>query len=346
VAENQFGLLVTDEEKRPNRHISSHLFSRATIFHPSPTYTPWMLERMAGRLESDLNKPLSSVEFPLFSKNFRVDLHGDFLLQSHKDLLETIIAYAKTIKLDDESYAAGERLTWKAIFKALPELQVVGSGLEFDSVLDPDATVFSIGLYELAGWLSVKPDRVNYDLIEKRIFQLSMARLVVNEINEDGQIVDVNPIKFVDDFRLCYDSSKNKNGKGSRSTNHVFLVLDRRLIDAILNYGYYYRIEQHKIMHYRSPALRSFLKWIKTHEPQYLNGKKLAWTLAEYAKSVASPVGANFLRNLKEQVLSNVAEIEADFHFSIRKHSFDEEQIFYVGTGNNNGEGGLLNAKP
>ncbi|MCR9501866.1 DNA mismatch repair protein [Vibrio vulnificus] len=329
-------LSVIDEKDRANKFISSLLFSRATVFHPSARMTPSMSKRMAevasmGGVSFD--HPLEVVTVNSFGKNFRVELHNNYLLHAHRDVLETLLAYAKLIKLDDEAYKSGGKMTWRAVLGTLNDAQTLPNSSEqsLDEEIDNNAIVLSMSMYELATRMKIKPTRSNYRLIEDRIFQLNTSKLFICEMDSDGHISSRKPLSFVKEFMLCYDKSKNKNGKSDDVVaNHIFVVPDQRLLEAIKSHGYYYRLEQHKITNYRSYAVRSFIKWLTTHNLDFLHTKKLSWAIEEYMNSVASNVGASFRYDLKRSLLEVRDQIESDFNLQIVSVDGREHQFFKV----------------
>ncbi|MGR5432233.1 DNA mismatch repair protein [Vibrio campbellii] len=328
-------LTVTNEEDRKNRFISSILFSRATIFHPASRLTSTMQSKLIAVAKSggtDPNHPLESVSINSYGKNFRVDLHVDYLLQPHRDILETMLAYAQTIQLDDASYEAGARLTWSQVYKTISDGELSATQQDgFDSFIDRDATVLSMSMYELATRMGMATTRANYDQIERRITQLATAHLVINELDDEQNVVGKKPLEFVQDYRFYCDKSKFKTGRSTKNlTNHVFLVPDMRLLQAIRDHGYYYRLEQHKMTHYSKPSVRSFLKFITTHKPEYLHHKKFEWALDSYIQSIASKVSHSFRSDLRKDLLANAIQIEQDFNLQFRDAG-NGLQIFYVG---------------
>ncbi|EJC7971162.1 DNA mismatch repair protein [Vibrio parahaemolyticus] len=329
-------LSVIDEKDRANKFISSLLFSRATVFHPSARMTPSMTKRMAevaamGGVSFD--HPLEVVTVNSFGKSFRVELHNNYLLHSHRDVLETLLAYAKLIKLDDEAYKSGGKMTWRAVLATLDDAKTLpnSSDQSLDEEIDSNAMVLSMSMYELATRMKIKPTRSNYKLIEDRIFQLNTSKLFICELDADGNIFNRKPLSFVKDFMLCYDKSKNKNGKSDDVVaNHIFIVPDQRLLEAIKSHGYYYRLEQHKITNYKSYAVRSFIKWFTTHDLDFLHTKKLNWVIDEYMKSVASSVGGSFKYDLRKNLLDVRDQIEADFNLQIVSIDGKNYQLFKV----------------
>lgn len=329
-------LTVVNEEDRKNRFISSILFSRATIFHPASRLTSTMQSKLVEIAQSggtNPNHPLESVNINSYGKNFRVDLHVDYLLQPHRDILETMLAYAQTIQLDDVSYESGARLSWSQVYKTISDGEPSATqGDGFDSFIDRDATVLSMSMYELATRMGMATTRANYDQIERRITQLATAHLVINELDEELNVTSKKPLEFVQDYRFYCDKSKFKTGKrsGKNLTNHVFLVPDIRLLQAIRDHGYYYRLEQHKMTHYSKPSMRSFLKFITTHKPEYLHSKKFEWALDSYIQSIASKVSHSFKSDLRKDLMVNAIQIEKDFALQFRDVG-NGLQIFYVG---------------
>ncbi|CAM3147088.1 DNA mismatch repair protein [Vibrio rarus] len=336
---DSINLTVTNEEDRKNRFISSILFSRATIFHPASRLTSTMKNKLievAQNGGTDQNNPLESVTIKSYGKNFQVDLHVDYLLQSHRDILETMLAYAQTIQLDDESYEAGSRLSWSNIYKTVKNGDISSSQSDnFDSFIDRDATVLSMSMYELATRMGMTTTRANYNQIERKIIQLSTAHLIVNELDDQQNIVGKKSLKFVQDYRFYCDRSKfkRKTKDTGNLTNHVFLVPDMRLLQAIRDHGYYYRLEQHKMTHYSKPSVRSFLKYIMTHKPSFLHQKMFEWALDSYIHSIASPVSHSFRSDLRKDLLNQAVQIEMDFQIQIREGD-NGLQLIYVGDDN------------
>lgn len=333
-------LTITEEKDRANRFISSLLFSRATVFHPSNRLTTHMKDRLMAVASSggtNLNIPLESVIMNSYGKQLRVDLHVDYLLQPHRDILETILAYGKTMQLDDETYESGGNLSWHNVFKTIEngcEPKITPDG--FDSHIDREATVISMSMYELATRMNMAPTRANYDQIERRIVQLKTAMLLINEIDSDGDIIDRKPLSFISDFRFYCDFSKFKGCKppSKIQTNHVFIIPDFRLLESIRDYGYYYRLEQFKMSHYSKPSVRSFLKYIKTHEMSFVNNKKLDWAIDSYINSIASKVSHSFRSDLRKDLLLKSATIHEDFGYQFIVT--DEKEIKIVCDENHN----------
>jgi hypothetical protein len=279
------------------------------------------------------NQPLESVKINSYGKDFQVDLHVDYLLQPHRDILETLLAYARTIQLDEASYEQGARLTWAQIFNTIGEGEISDSQSDnFDSFIDREATVLSMSMYELAKRMGVATTRANYDQIERRIVQLSTAHLIINELDESGNVVGKKPLSFVQDYRFYCDKTKHKNRRHNSKnlTNHVFVVPDMRLLQAIRDHGYYYRLEQYKMAHYSKPSVRSFLKYITTHKSTFLDTKSLDWAIDSYIDSIASKVSHSFRSDLRRDLLANAVVIEQDFALQIRDVG-KGWQIFNVG---------------
>lgn len=342
MTDQQSNLEITDEKDRANKFISSIIYSRATVFHPSTRHTQRMKDRLVELATSggiDPARPLESVEMSSYGRRYKVDLHVEYLLQTHRNLLETIFAYGQTIKLDDESYNAGKRLNWKSVLGTVEGIKLSESQPDaFDVIADPNATVFSISMYEIAKRLGKRQNRINYDQFERLILQLSAAKMTVSEFDENDNIIDVKTMNFIQDYRLCYDSSKIKNngntGKGKKNhnlTNHVFIVPDVKLIRLIAEQGYYYRLDQRKMLNYKSSAVQSFIKWITTHKGKFLNTKKLDWLIDEFLASIASPVSVNFRNELKKSLIADSLQLEKDFDLQIRSVNGQPEQVFYVG---------------
>lgn len=332
----KLNLTVVNEEDRKNRFISSLLFSRATIFHPASRLTFSMQKKLievAKNGGTDPNFPLESVTIKSYGKDFRVDLHVDYLLQPHRDILETLLAYAQTIQLDQHSYETGARLTWTQVFQTISDGELSSTQEDgFDSFLDSESTVLSMSMYDLATRMGMATTRANYNQIEKRIVQLSTAHLIINELDEEGAVIGKKPLSFVQDYRFYCDKSKYKRTiqDSKNLTNHVFVVPDMRLLQAIRDHGYYYRLEQYKMSHYSKPSIRSFLKFITTHEPQFLNRKTFDWLIDSYIESIASKVSHSFRSDLKKDLLANAVTIEQDFSIQFRDTG-NGYQVFYIG---------------
>ncbi|MGL4733634.1 MAG: DNA mismatch repair protein [Enterovibrio sp.] len=324
-------LLITEEKDRRNVHISSIFYGRVSIFHPSQRLTPSMMSRLAEVAASggtDLNNPLESVDFQYKGRVHKIGLHVDYLLHPHRDILEMIIAYSRTVKLLEEEQEKGIPLTWLSVLSSVKGIQITNPQKESRAIISSDATVFSISMYELAKRLKIKPHRSNYDLIERRITQLSTAMISVSELDEAGNIVDINPFSFIDSFRFCCNASKNKNKKSNgSSTNHIFIVLSNQLVEAIMEHpAKHYREDQYKITHYNSLPLRSCIKWLTTHEPEFLHTKKLDWVLKQYIASIATPTSSSFKSKLKKELLSNAEQILKDYKLEIRIKSGTKNQ--------------------
>lgn len=334
-------LEVTEEKDRANSFISSVIYSRATVFHPSTRHTEAMKKKLieiASTGGIDPDRPLETIELSVYgdekgtSERYKIDLHVEYLLQTHRNLLETIFAYGKTIK----SKNINERLNWKQVLSEVKGIKLSESQPNaFDVISDPLATVFSISLYELAKRLGKTPNRINYDHFERLILQLSAAKMTVSKINEDGEVFESQDMNFIKEYRFCYDSNKSKNSlkskKGDKLTNHVFIIPDVKLVSLIAQKGYFLRLNQRKMQNYKSSSVQSFIKWLATHETKFINTKKLDWVIDEYLSSIASPVSANFRSELKKNLIADRFQLEADFDYQIKIVDGKEAQLLYVG---------------
>jgi hypothetical protein len=330
--------MVTDEKQRPNNHISSLIYTRATVFYPSTKMTDTMKHRLmdvAGSGGTDIDKPLGSSKIKAYGKDLIVDLHGDYLLQTHRDILDCLLAFAKTIKLSDEAYESGKVMTWQNIF------DTVGDGSPstttqdgFDSVFGRGSVVLSTSMYDLAKNLGITTHHSNYKIIERRIMQLASAMLVVSEIDEEGKVVDRKTVRIIKDFRFYHDKSKVKNQgiAKNNTTNHLFVVPDERLLQAIRDYGYLYRLEQAKFTHYRTPSLRSFLKFVLTNKGSFIHGKTLKWLVNQYIDSMLVEMSnpRRVRSTLIKDVLKQAVQIEEDFNIQFRTDPLDNVVRAYV----------------
>ncbi|ENM5835494.1 DNA mismatch repair protein [Vibrio metoecus] len=326
--EEQSSLEVTVERERPNNFISSLLYSRATVFYPALKLTESMKKRLVEIAESggtNLNTPLGTTNINSYGKDLRVNLYGDYLLQPHRDILETLLAFATTIRLNDKSYEEGAKMSWGDIFKIIPNGHMCGNehyNDGFDSIIDRSAVVLSTSMYDLAKRLNLTPHPSNYEIIERRLVQLTSAFLMVEEIDKDGDCVDRRMVKFIQDIRFFHDPSKNKRHSISakNKTNHIFVVLDQRLLAAIRDHGYFYRLEQKKMVKYRSPSTRSFLKFVLTNKLSFLSGKQINWLIDQYLNSMPIPLSnpSRMRTTIREDVLKHAVSIEADFDFQVK----------------------------
>ncbi|MGI9890001.1 DNA mismatch repair protein [Vibrio chagasii] len=325
-------LIVVNEKQRKNRFISSVFMSRATIFHPSSSLTPTMKSKLievAQNGGTNPNTPLESIKMNSADKNFRIDLHSDYLLQPHRDILDTTLAYAQIIKLDDVSYNAGKKVAWSEVYQMINnDDQQERQADSAESLIDTDATILSMSLYELAERLGVTTTPTNIERITRNITQLATAHLVINELDDKQQVIKKRPLSFIQDYRFCCDRSRLETN--NNSVNHVFLIPDKRLLQAIRDDGYFYRLDQQKIFEYSKPSTRSFLKYITSYRAELLHQKSLEWALERYLLSIASKVSHNFRNNLRQDLLDNSKLIED--HFGLQFRDTDTGQkIFYTG---------------
>lgn len=330
-------LRITEEKDRKNTHISSALYGRVSIFHPAQRLTPNMKARLIDVAQlggTDLNNPLESATTKYRGKVFKVGLHVDYLLHPHRDVLEMIISYGRTVELHDDSFNNGHRLTWFDVLSSISGIHITNREKELMQVIDSEATVFSISMYDLAKLLKISPTRKNYDQIERRIMQLATAKISISELNEDGLPVDVKPFSFIESFRFCYDANKNKNKRSDKpSTNHVFIVLNNQLVETIISYPTkHFRKDQYKIANYRSLPLRSLIKWVTTHEPEFLHTKKMEWVIDQYILSITTKTSASFKSKLKKELLANVEQLEQDYGLKIALGLKGEYQFFNTKT--------------
>lgn len=340
-------LTVTDERQRPNNYISSLIYTRATVFYPATKLTDTMKNRLmevAGSGGTDIDNPLGTSKINAYGKDLIVDLHGDYLLQTHRDILDCLLAFGTIIKLSDDAYTSGKVMTWQNVF------DTVGDGSPstttqdgFDSVLGHGSVVLSTSMYDLAKNLGITTHHSNYKIIERRIMQLASAVLVVSELDDEGNVVDRKTVRIIKDFRFYHDKSKVKNQRiaGRNKTNHLFVVPDERLLQAIRDYGYLYRLEQQKFTHYRTPSLRSFLKFILTNKGTFIHGKTLRWLINQYLTSMLVELSnpRRVRSTLIKDVMKQAVQIEEDFNIQFRTEPSDNiVRAYIINSGNFNKE--------
>lgn len=325
-------LKITEEQDRPNNYISALLYSRATLFYPAAKITEAMKKKLIDVAESggtDFENPLAKIDINSYGKNLTVYLHGDFVLQPHRDILEALLAFATTIKLTDESYSEGKKMSWDSILSTIFNNSNARIKNEpFESTIDSDAVVLSSSLYDLANNLNLDPHPYNYRIIERRLSELLSAFLVVEEKDEHGICIDKKIVRFIQDIRFVHDPMKNKRGGASKNkTNHIFVVIDHRLLAAIRDHGYFFRAEQKKISKYKEPSVKSFLKFMLTNNVKFLSGKKLEWLMEQYLSSI--PVQLSNPRRMKSSLKNNLIKYKnqmlEDFEVMIKT---DESGVY------------------
>lgn len=329
-------LIVTPESQRQNRFISSRLVSQATIFYPASQLTPTMkskLIEMAKGGGTDPNSPLESTYINWEGKHYRIDLHADYLLQVHRDILDVMLAFAETIQLDDVSYSNCNHFSWKDVYQTIDKVTEIQQN-NLDSSISSDATILSMSLNELATKIGLSSTKKNHEKIQRCIIQMATTHLVINELSEDRSVRSKRPLKLIQDYRFCYNKSHTNSERNTERAliNHVFLIPDKRLLQSIRDHGYCYRLDQHKITQYTKASVRSFLKYIISNQLDTLNNKTLDWALDCYLHSIASKVSHDFRNRLKIDLLENAKQIEQ--HFYLRFQYTDQSiQIFYTGDG-------------
>ncbi|MCY9874023.1 DNA mismatch repair protein [Vibrio barjaei] len=320
---------IEKEENRRNTNISFVVFGRATIFHPSSRLTPAMkrkLEEVAKQGGAGLTKPLESVEVSAYGTKYQIDLHNHYLLVSHREVLESILGHGNIIKLTDESYKAGQHLTWQQIYESEGM-----KGKEIDrsstaSRIPAGGVVLSISMYKLATVMGIKPIKANYNAIANRIFELQNTNMIITETPKAGEKTQY-PLRLISDFRLFSNSNTlTKANPDFNAINHIFIIPDMSLLKAIGRTGYLPRADQLLIKNYSKPSVKSFLKFVLTHEPSFYDGKKLDWLIDQYRNSMTSAVGPNFYTRLVDDIINNIYQIENDF--SIRIFNRDKGTYF------------------
>lgn len=328
-------LEVTIQELRANSFISSLLYSRAAIFYPANRLTKGMEKKLIEVAESggtNPENPLGSTVIKSYGKRLEVNLHGDYLLQPHKDVLEAVLAFADTIQLSEESYKAGASIKWKDVYATIPNGSKANArDDEFDIISDSSSVVLSIGLYKLSKKLGYSNPADSYLLIERRLMQLTSAFLYVYELNESDSRINKRLVRFVEDIRFYHDPSKVTRADASKDkTNHLFLVVDKRLLAAIRDFGYAYRLDHHKMAKYRTPSLRSFIMFMRTHKPKFLHGKELDWLIKLYINSIPVSISnpRKMLAAIRNHVIKNANDVATDFGVYIKKNELGEWKMY------------------
>lgn len=333
-------IFITTEDERPDNFVSTTFFGRATIFHPSKNLSEAMIARkkeIAGVPDGLANIPLVQVEADVHGESYTVSLYGEYLLQVHREILETVFAHGKCMKCDRELLDQGVQYVWGDIYDDIesgstPRIDIKKASPKEREIVNPNTLVkspylpiFSMSLYELATRLGMSPNRKNYESIMSRIRTLHMAQVDIRRKLPEGGYEEF-PVSFLDDYRFYCDhsklrrSTKERNEKGDVVTaaNHIFLVPSPQLLQAIRFKGYFKASEQASIANYSKPSVKSFLKYLGTHKRTFVEAKTLDYMIGEYVASIASETSRTFSYDLKKTIIELSGQIEKDFKYQIK----------------------------
>ena len=180
------------------------------------------LKEVANKGGSWLIRALASANIRLFNNIYRIDIHNNWMINPHVKLLKTILANADIIQLSNDSYQNNQELRWSNI------KDFIYDDVEFidnqtmtnsdnsaqtnikdklgDDVILPGAIVLSITFYKLAKSLGYAPIAKNYQMIIDRLFEIYNHLMIVSKI-EDGSVIESEPMRYLQDFKLLYNPS-------------------------------------------------------------------------------------------------------------------------------------------
>lgn len=325
-------LQIIEEQDRGDKNIGSLIYSRAVIFHPTNRLTNIMKARLKEVAEaggSQMSLPLARSESQINGERVTIDLHGNYLLHSHREILEAILAHSDLVRLYPDDYDAGLKMGWNDVFRAVNSKEISGKSSN-DTLDESDGMVLSIGMYDLALKLGMTPHRKNYERIRDKLLQVQLSSLMVYKYSEGGEVSEASSLKFIKDLKFVFDTSKKNFSKiqTSNDCNHILLVPDNSLLEMIRDHGYFKRSDQEKIPNYNGDLIKSFIKWVKTHKATFINTKKLTWAIDQYINSLATPTNKNTHSRLENELLKCSEQIAKDFNIHIRLNADDEYQIF------------------
>ena len=329
-------LVVESDTDRRNVYISSLLFSRAIVFYPSDKLTPKMKEKqieIASSGGTDLKNPLGSVIIPSYDKkNYLIELYVDYMLQGHRDILDTLLAYGTKISLDDKSFNNGDKLDWNSIYATVDGIEPRSGSNGYQTISDSSTVVISMSMFDLAKKMGRSTHKNVYDNLLNKITQLFSAYVTVSELDEDNDYLERKPLRFIQDYRFCYNSKMNKNKKGNdtNSVNHIFVILDPSLLISIRDHGCWLREEQQFMSNYTKPLLRNFLKYVLTHTQEFISKKKLNCAIEMYIKSIPLPVGSAFKKNLVNCLLEESIQRKLYMDFGISFYEDNHNEIYIL----------------
>lgn len=319
----------TEEKDRPNSFTSTQIFARATVFYPSSRITATM--KTHEELSRTASDPIFSnvITVPVNGESatasYKIDMYGRILLQSHRDILETIISHGDHMALNEEKFGKSDiECTWEGVFKKTFKDSYDGNMPRMvNPYLPSDSHVFSISFYELATRLGISHTKSNYEMIRERLKHIMESHLVVNTLDENGAITFTETVKFIDRYVLYTDKSKYKGRKFVKSdnyddtTNHVFIVPEYGLVQSIRDHGYIKRSDRPKLKNYTKPPIRSFIMFLMSHKDKFINTKKLDWVIDEYIGTMSMKVSHAFKSTLRNDIKACRDLIHEDFGIEI-----------------------------
>jgi len=336
---------------RSHVNVSIKTLGRAVSFHPSGSLSDAMKKRLeevalAGGPSKD--NPLSSTEMTLYGRKYRVNVHNNFLLTPHQELLESILTAGDCLQLNDESYDNGDVLSWSSVINAVnsnasvvhvdklkakagltdnkkvskvsaqhPPFQLIDYN---ESYIDRDSVVISISLYRLAQALGQEGHITNYKRYIKRIFELDNFKAWIDEIDDFGNTISSRPLKFFDTVHFIHNPNLVKNGqvsKNNKTENHVLIVVDKTMLKLFATEGYLPGRLQKLLCNYRSPTMKSFIRFLLTNTHDFIESKPLSYHLKLYNQTRAFPSSRKVMSALKSNFIKYQDSLSKHFGFNM-----------------------------
>lgn len=329
-------VIVAAEDRDGEKSISSMIYSRAIVFYPAIRKTPKMKKRLdeihALKLadKPTYNIPLDEVILNIKGVTKKISIHEDFLLQTHRDVLDSILANSDAVTLIGNS----DSFSWRRVLNTVAAEQ----GVEFDYQADESAIssvklsekipktlpVLSIPLYKVAKSLGMQANHKTYNSIIQKVHDMAHATIYHSTQNPDGTFGGKEPLNLVKMYLACR-SPKNRNSLvdsvSAKTPNHILVVMDALFFKAISADKHYLKKDYNRFQPFKTPSLKSFLIWLSTHNNDFLDNKSLKWLIDEYVKSTITEVGGAFKYQLRDAVMANIDEIEKQFKISFVENS-------------------------
>ena len=338
-------LELTLNKDRSDTKVSTYLIGRSLAYHPSTHLTPSMKKRLLEIAElggPGLDRPLATTEVDIFGKLHRLDLHNNFLLHSHREVLETIICMSDHIQLSESSYEQGRELRWVDVLNLISNKAEAVTGkniqgktyttpdhmLTTGNIIDRHNAVLSISLYDLSLALNQRPIRENYNRNLQKIFELSNNLLILHDISGKADGIIGQEIRQFEDLKLVYNPETIKNPLiTDKSTNHVFIVLRAEMLDLLQSQGYITRSMQSRMKNYSKPTVKAFIKFVLANKGSFIHGKELDFFIKKYRESLIFPISNKVKLTLRVSILDSKDQLKEDFGLELSKYQLQKDIV-------------------
>ena len=302
--------------RNQNRHICSYLLSRCQIFHPMRSVSE--INNLDKNISYDT--PLKIKEVWLMNIKYLISIKSFPLFEAHREVLDSMIAAGMSIRINKNS-SESKIFTWEDVLDATDN--ALNGKLLRPSTKDilkrqftSDTVVMCISDYQLTLERGLQPKIKNYENGRRMIQELSNFSWDIQEIRPEKKddILFYKGFSFVKDYLFTTIDYGNKRKKA----NYIFVVIDPEYIKNLKKNGFFPIKKQFLMKNYsKNIGLRSFIKYLETHNENFLKNRPLDWCLEQFKQTFCFDCNQKCFKRLKDALKAFAPSLEKNFGIKV-----------------------------